>query len=52
MRKTGLGRSVNRAATFLRKGVKVVEAAEVLVLRLLLFCTLVYHLVHGLLIGK
>jgi hypothetical protein len=52
MRKTGLGRPVDRAASFLRKGVKVVEAAEVLILRLLLFCTLVYHFVHGFFTGK
>jgi len=52
MRELDSPRPAERVVDFLKNGVAVVEAAEVLILRLLLFCTLVYHFVHGVFSGK
>ena len=43
---------IERLVAFLRGGVTVVEAAEILILRVLLFGTLVYHFVHGFVRGR
>ncbi len=41
-----------RIVRFVRDCLVVLEATEVLVLRLLLFCTLVYHFVHSFLVAR
>ena len=52
MGKLELACPAQRIVAFFRNGLAVVEAAEVLILRLLLFCTLVYHFIHGVFNGK
>ncbi len=52
MRKIGSRGAKTRVVRFVRDCLVVIEAAEVLILRLLLFCTLVYHFVHSFLVAR
>jgi hypothetical protein len=52
MRKIGSRGAKARMVGFVKDCLVVLEAAEVLILRLLLFCTLVYHFVHSFLVAK
>jgi len=52
MRKIGSRGAKARIVKIVKDSLAVLEAAEVLILRLLLFSTLVYHFVHGFLLAK
>jgi len=49
MRRIGSKDLKTRAVWYVRDCLAVLEAAEILILRLLLFSTLVYHFVHSML---
>ena len=52
MSKSGNSRLTNRILVWIRDGVSVVEAVELLILRLLGFVALVYELIRGFVHGK